>query len=646
MVYRIARLGSSAPIALAAEELIRYLSKMDSAHTYELVEIAAYEAGAEHTLWVGIDPEIPIPEVTDSALDDSIAITFDGQKGTISGANDRSVLIAAYRFLRELGCGFLRPGAEGEIIPTISLADARISVFEAASYRHRGTCIEGADSYEHVRDFIEWMPKVGMNTFFNQMLNPHHFYVRWYSHKLNEENYEDVNPDFDRETAAVYLKESVKEIKKRGMLCHEAGHGWTCEPFGVEGLGWGKETRELDEATKRNFAMINGERGLYKGVAVNTNLCYSSEYVIDTMVNAIYEYAAARPELDYIHLWLADGTNNHCECEECKKKTPADHYVHLLNRVDEKLTAAGISAKIVFLIYVDLLWAPQVETLKNPDRFALMFAPITRTYSSSIIEDMDFNGELPPYKRNKNIMPSSVAENIAHLRKWQKIFKGDSFIYDYYFIWDHCKDLGHAAISRVLFKDLQNLHKLGINGSVDCQILRIFFPHGLGMHAMATALWDETAEYEQVASAYFQAAFGAQGAKVRAYMEKLSEITHPPFLRGEDLRFEDAAFMEQLQSGLKMVEEFRPIAKSVPADAPRAVQVSYEYLQEHFAYAKAYLEWELALASGKRQETEQALEVLKDVARKMEPRIHQGFEYYLLEKTLGMVMKKMDSYLK
>lgn len=646
MVIQVATLGSSAPILYAAEELVKYLSKMDSSHQYQPVQGLSYDPAKAHTIWVGKDAAIAVPAVCDAMLDDGISIRVCQGNGFISGTNDRSVLIAVYRFLKELGCAFLRPGAEGEIIPKITLLDAKVSILEVPSYRHRGTCIEGADSYEHVRDFIEWMPKVGMNTFFNQMLNPHHFYVRWYAHKLNEENFEDVNPDFDRETAGRYLIESVKEIKKRGMLCHEAGHGWTCEPFGVEGLGWGKETRELDENIKKNFAMINGERGLYKGVAVNTNLCYSSEYVIKTMVNAICDYAAKRPELDYIHLWLADATRNHCECEECRKKMPADHYVHLLNRVDEKLTAEGISTKIVFLVYSELLWAPQKETFKNPDRFALMFAPITRTYSSSILDDMDFKGELPPFKLNKNIMPSSVAENIAHLRKWQEVFKGDSFIYDYYFIWDHCKDPGHAAISRVLFKDLQNLHKLGINGSVDCQILRIFFPHGLGMHAMATALWDENASYEQVASDYYQVAFGAQGEQVQTYMEKLSEIAHPPFLRGEDLRFGDEAFIAQLKEGLKLIEEFRPIAMAIPADAPRAIEVSYEYLQEHLTYAKAYLEWEIALAGGNRQETERALEVLRDVARKMEPRIHQGFEYYLLEQTLRMIMKKMDEHLK
>ena len=27
--------------------------------------------------------------------------------------------------------------------------------------------------------------------------------------------------------------------------------------------------------------------------------------------------------MDYLHVWLSDGTNNHCECEACKQKVPS-----------------------------------------------------------------------------------------------------------------------------------------------------------------------------------------------------------------------------------------------------------------------------------------------------------------------------------
>ena len=105
-----------------------------------------------------------------------------------------------------------------------------------------------------------------------------------------------------------------------------------------------------------------------------------------------------------MHFWLADGSNNHCECELCRDTRPSDFYVQMLNELDEMLTARGLKTRIVFLIYVDLLWPPEQEKIANPDRFILMFAPITRTYS----EPSRWTGtlpELPPFERNKLDVP-------------------------------------------------------------------------------------------------------------------------------------------------------------------------------------------------------------------------------------------------
>jgi hypothetical protein len=44
---------------------------------------------------------------------------------------------------------------------------------------------------------------------------------------------------------------------------------------------------------------------------------------------------------------------------------PSDFYVMLLNELDEELTKRGIKTKIVFVAYLDLLWAPQKVKLKN-----------------------------------------------------------------------------------------------------------------------------------------------------------------------------------------------------------------------------------------------------------------------------------------
>ena len=48
-------------------------------------------------------------------FDDAIAVDVQEARGTIAGANPRSVLLGVYRFLTEVGCRWVRPGAEGEL---------------------------------------------------------------------------------------------------------------------------------------------------------------------------------------------------------------------------------------------------------------------------------------------------------------------------------------------------------------------------------------------------------------------------------------------------------------------------------------------------------------------------------------------------
>ena len=144
------------------------------------------------------------------------------------------------------------------------------------------------------------------------------------------------------------------------------------------------------------MAEIGGIRGLFHGILMNTNLCYSKQEVRLAFAGHVAAYCRKHPGLDLLHVWLADDGNNSCECEECKKKLPSDWYIELLNSIDSELTKEKIAVKIVFLAYFDLLWPPKKEVLHNPDRFVFMFAPITRSYRKALMvsgEDKDLHYE-------------------------------------------------------------------------------------------------------------------------------------------------------------------------------------------------------------------------------------------------------------
>ena len=120
-------------------------------------------------------------------LRERIQIDVRAGKGTIAGNGEGALLLGIYRFLYHLGCRFIRPGEDGERIPRLRREEWTVICKEEADFPHRGAVIEGADSLEHVLDYIDWLPKIGMNSFFTQFTDFRLFFERYYSHIHNPE---------------------------------------------------------------------------------------------------------------------------------------------------------------------------------------------------------------------------------------------------------------------------------------------------------------------------------------------------------------------------------------------------------------------------------------------------------------------------
>ncbi|HOZ50028.1 MAG TPA: DUF4838 domain-containing protein [Candidatus Hydrogenedentes bacterium] len=612
-------LGQDAVILFAAEELARYLGRV----TGQRVVVDADAKGDAICLGLmSAFADIAAPEVPAPYCDDAIYVDVGGARGAIAGINPRSVLLAVYRYLTELGCRWVRPGVDGEIVPRLAeLPEVRVA--ETPSYRHRAVCIEGAVSYEHVRDMVDWLPKVGLNGYYIQFREAHTFFNRWYQHLDNP------NVPGERltlEKAVEYTAGIESEITRRGLLYHKVGHGWTCEPFGIHGLGW-EQDEEPPAEIAQYLAEVNGERTLWGGIALNTNLCYSNPEVRRIVVEDIVRYAGEHPDIDYVHFWLADGTNNNCECAECRKARPADFYVMMLNELDAALTARGLATRIVFLIYVDLLWPPEREVIRNPERFVLMFAPIVRTYSEAFRAGNDLP-ELPPYVRNRLEFPKSVDANVAFLKAWQAGFGGDSFDFDYHLMWDHTNDPGHYAIAKTVAEDMKGLRAIGLNGFVSCQIQRIFFPTGLAMAVMARNLWNTNLGFDTIAEDYFTAAFGADGNLAREYVAGLSERFDPMYLRG-DKPGADTEAAEKLATIPAHIDAFRPVIEHNRNAAEACHRQSWFYLDRHAALATALAEALATRARGDRAKAAEQWAAVRQMAWDLDSEVHPVFDAWL-----------------
>lgn len=560
--------GAARAVRFAAGELERYLGRM----------LPAPPALTIRLLSVGQDPV------------DGFSVRIGPDGGEIRGANDRSVLLGVYDYLHRLGCRFLAPGADGEVVPRIAPDQLPADYERRASFRHRGVCIEGADSRENILDFIDWLPKVGYNSFFLQFKTPYAFLARWYQHLENPL----LTPEPYTVPDAVRNMELLEEaLKKRGLLLHKVGHGWTGEALGYETMNWDPNPRPLPPEKEPLAAEVNGVRALWKGSPANTNLCFHHGDAVDIFASLVVNYAKENPSADYLHVWLADEYNNVCECAGCRETTPSDQYVELLNEIDRRLTAEKLDTRIVFLLYQELLWPPVKARLAHPDRFVLMFAPISRTFEASY-DLTKPEVPMPPFRRNHIVLPANLQENLAFLRGWQELFRGDSFVYDYPLGRAHYGDLGYVHIARVIGSDVKQLHSMGLDGYISCQELRVSLPNALPNYVMGRTLFDESADTEDLIREYFAAAYGARAGEVLAYLDELSRLSSCDYVNGKGPRVDSdmACRMEQV---LRVCDAF-------PMDPPETGHF-WALLAYHRDYAMALARALAALARGDRAES-------------------------------------------
>jgi len=620
----VTAVGDHPTVLYAADELARCLRKA----TGQVVNVSDRVAGSGGLrVGLGGDLDVELPAVDDVAVDDAIVVRTLGVEGIIAGNNPRSVLLAVYRYLTELGCRWVRPGADGEYIPRVDLAGTSVTLCETPSYRHRAVCIEGAASFQHVRDMIEYLPRVGMNSYFIQFDDPHPFLNWWYSHRNNPLEEGTQLPDAQAEA---YKLRFLEEIAKRDLLYHAMGHGWTNAALGVEAHGWDKAAGELPRENLPFAAVLNGERGLNKNMPLTTNLCYSNDEARGRMVRAVVDFAANRPETDLLHVWLADAGNVMCECDACGQKRPADWYMMALNEIDEALTARGLKTRIVFLLYIDLLWPPETQTLNNPDRFVLMFAPITRTYSRSFADvDMDRLPELPPFELNKLTFPAAIEENLSFLRAWQNVFDADGVDFDYHLLYPVGGDFGGMGLAEVIHRDVRCLKDLGLNGYISCQTQRVASPTGLALNALARTLWDCEVDFEDIVSDYFEAAFGSDWSQCRGLLQRLSDSSDMAYYRYETPEI-DAEVAERFAQAPSIADELSVLAER-NSDAPDPCRsASWRYLRLHMDIARGLARALELKASGRRPEAEQQWASTRELIWRYEPQMHSVLDAYVL----------------
>ena len=589
-MYKIYKITANPVVDFAATELKKYLRMMMPRCGEITVE---YKPDAKEGFRLGLmqDFGLDVSEAPDVELDDILHIDTDECGGIIAGDNPRSVLLAVYRYLTINGCRWLFAGIDGEYIPVKDIEP--VKYHKMADCRYRGQCNEGAEYQPNMMEMIDFTPKIGLNIFMIEFDNPKAYYDFYYNHRYNEANRE---PEpVSKEEVLQWKRQCEAEIAKRGLEFHDMGHGWTADSFGIDSSGGWKRnaTDEVPKEVEEFVALLNGKRRLYSNTPLNTQICMSNAEGRRRVVNSICSYAEKATNVDYLHVWLADGSKNHCECENCRKMIPSDWYVILMNELDAELTRRGLDTRIVFCCYVDTTWAAKTEKLNNPDRFSLLVGPFHRGYTESVDAELDLSTlQLTEYELNKSEFPKSINEYVAHARGWTDTQHIPFFMYEYHFWLVQYRDLGIFDSAKIIYNDIRGYRKHGCSGMIEDASQRSFFPNGFNFYVYASTLFDTSVKFEDLVENYFSHTYGEDWREVVAFFQKLGGLIDFRMLNSKLSvdKARGAMYNPSLAPNLRkvapLVDEFMPFVEAHKNMPKRAQTVAYRILRRYLEYCK------------------------------------------------------------
>ena len=381
---------------------------------------------------------------------------------------------------------------------------------------------------------------------------------------------------------------------------------------------------------------------MFGGVPTNTQFCMSSPEARRIVAEYIADYAEIHRNVDYLHVWLADAKNNHCECPECYKKTASDWYMMLLNDFDEVLTERGLDTRIVFAVYTDTTFAPLTERIKNSDRFALMMAPISRSYTKTVTEGAKV--ELKKYSRNEIVMPATLDEYLVNFTNWRNGWDGVSFCFEYYFWLHRYKDLSTVTIARRIYEDIVAYRERGLDGLMGCGTQRAYFPSGFAYFVFARAQYDKSLSFEELLRDFFRTAYGEEWERILGYFTSVGDAFGFGYMEGEESRdlavskFYDPTRADKLRAVGELCRRGEEIFASITPSSERVRVMSMKLLREFNSYAEKLAKLMIIKAEGREAEAIEEFERFRAEISEREAYMEKLFDFnYAMEAVRSII---------
>jgi len=632
----------------AAAELKKYIMAMSRG---KICPEVTSDASADEGITLATLSALSLDEsdLEDAFTDDIIDVDIKDAVGYIAGSNNRSILMGVYKYCYSLGCRYLRPGPDGDYIPKADVEHHAFKYRKKADSPIRCEIIEGCVSYEHCRDTVYYLPKIGMNAYMIEGLVPYSYMHKWYGH-IGNPKLRQKGQITSYEMLEEYTRLLEQDIKLVGLQLHTLGHAWMTGKLGIKLGSPAEQEASLTEENRKYLALVGGKRGLFHGSQFYTQFCYSNPEARKLLADTVVEYAMEHPHVDYVHLWLADSQNNWCECEGCRNTEPSDHYVTLLNEIDDALTSRGLNTRIVMIMYVETIRPPKKMLLKNPKRF-IMTVAIGSLYDGGY-RKIECDREMTPYKLNSFKMPDEELRFKCH-DEWKRLMRGmRSAIFEYRFYMDHYCDLGYMRIARETHRDMKALEEINMQGCMTDKTHRSYMPTALPMIMMGETLFDNGLDFEKVTKEYFEGAFGDDGVKCREYLEGLTELLSTSNFRVKaDLDIDEAGVGQALTSAKSWVnnpevaeraekipdyiDAFIPTVRENIANATTIAQMdSWVYLSYHAEICKLFSKILLSGALGDIPAAQEAYFELEKYVAEHELEFHRVFDGFLFLRSL------------
>ena len=391
------------------------------------------------------------------------------------------------------------------------------------------------------------------------------------------------------------------------------------------------------------MAMLNGKRGLHKKDIFYTNLCMSNPETRRLVVQQLVKNCKAHPDREITSVSLADTTHNHCECEACQKKRPSDWLVVLLNECDEALTAENIPTQLTFSFYVDTMFAPVEETIKNPDRFSFTFCPIARDYLTSITPETQLPPPIP-YVRNAWASPKTMEDMVALFKQWERAYSGTSNTYEYHYWMPQFKDLGMQFMSRRIYEDVLGLKIVGTHGCMEDGSNRSFWPNGFHDFIYAETLMNRDLDYEAEYADYYSHAYGADWEKVKKYLVDITNAFDYTYMvgkktadprKGDYYNPDHAKDFQQVQELCAQMRELCLAHTDMPI---RVQQVCWRVLRLHTEFCAGFAAVMEEKCRGRNKYAHEKYHEFLDAFGKYDLELEQYFDFGLCAETLHRIV--------